>query len=196
MGGFFYSINDITFNNPNKNKLMKKLFTLIAVFVLVSATFVSCEKDDDESASNTITITGTFEVGDKTYTNPTFDLGSPENNNAWVRNDLSVIRAFLKDEIMVIGGGYSLYYVLRIYDEQLGMGEGEIDFAISSADQSSIYFTSNEFSVNVTSIGEVGGYIEGTYEGVLYPPTAKNADGFPVKGKFKVKRVPEPEPVK
>lgn len=178
---------------------MKKLFTLIAVFTLVSATFISCEKDYDASATNSITITGTFQVGDKTYNSPTFDLGNPDNHNAWVRNpikvDPSVIRAFFKDEIMNIGDGYSLYYVLRIYDDQLGMGEGEIDFAISYMDQNSVYFVSSEFSVNVTSIGEIGGYIEGTYEGVLYP-TAKDAGGFPVKGKFKVKRVPVPEPEK
>ena len=179
---------------------MKKLFTLIAVFALVSVSFISCEKDDEESASNTLTITGTFHVGDKTYTNPTFNLGNPDNHNAWVQNplkaDVTCIRAYLKNEIMDIGGGYTLYYVLRIYDYQEGETGGELDFAISSTDQSSVYFSSNEFSVNVTSIGEIGGYIEGTYEGVLYQTVAKSAGGLPVKGNFKVKRVPVPEPEK
>lgn len=178
---------------------MKKLFTLIAMFALVGATFVSCEKDD-ESASNTITITGTFEVGDKTYTNPTFDLGSPEDHIAWTQattpmknGSANMIKVYLKDEIINIGGVYNLYYRLRIYNDQPGAADGDINVEIfTDEEKSSVYFGSDEFLVNVTSIGEVGGYIEGTYEGTLYCMN-KSVEGFPVKGKFKVKRVPMPE---
>lgn len=177
---------------------MKKLFTLIAVFALVGTSFISCEKDD-ESASNTITITGTFGVGDKTYTNPTFDLGSPEDHIAWIQatpmknGSANMIKVYLKDEIINIGGEYNLYYRLRIYNDQPGEADGEINVEIFTYEEkSSVYFGSDEFSVNLTSIGEVGGYIEGTYEGVLYM-MSKDVEGFPVKGKFKVKRVPVPE---
>lgn len=57
---------------------MKKLFTLIVVFALASATFVSCEKDDEESITNSITIAGTVYVGAQELTSPAFNLGNPD----------------------------------------------------------------------------------------------------------------------
>ena len=58
---------------------MKKLHSLVVMFALVGTTFVSCEKDD-EAAANSMTIIGTFQVGENQYTNPTFNLGNPDDH--------------------------------------------------------------------------------------------------------------------
>lgn len=171
---------------------MKKLLTLIAMFTLVGATFVSCEKDDEESLSNYIKITGEFTVGDKTYTNPTFDLGEPDLHTAYLSPMFEKTNMIKVEPIeeFDLGNNIMLDYDYYIYGETLGEQESSAYISIylprEKADGFWIY--SNDIFTKITKVDEVGGYIEGEYEGTFYPET-KDVEGYPVKGKFKVKRI-------
>lgn len=167
---------------------MKKFFALIAVFALVVATFVSCEKDNEESLPNYITINGDIVVSETlTYSNPTFDLGSPDDHFGRYESSLSSDKSILigfKNGNSDIGDGYLLEYYVRLFPDQKSASLGQISIEIYKEGESGIGFGSQEINANIISIGEVGGYIEGTYQGIIYP---KKGDGYTVKGKFKVR---------
>lgn len=170
---------------------MKKLLTLISVFAFVSAIFVACEKDSEGSASNTITITGSFDVVDKTYTNPTFDLGGSDN---YVGFAIVTKNAFLSDirieclEDINLGSGYMLNYYLNLYQVSKGESIGSLGIEVSKED-GYVYLYNEQIPVNVTKMGEIGDYIEGNYEGTLY---FGSKETLTVKGKFKVKHIEPP----
>ncbi|HSA05184.1 MAG TPA: hypothetical protein P5145_06310 [Tenuifilaceae bacterium] len=179
---------------------MKKLFTLITVLALVSATFVSCEKDDSEPASNSITITGTFNVGEKEFTNPTFNLGSAEDHEGFLTS-YDVLKAANGIKIYApmdidLGNNLNLYYEMEIYTAQTGTANMFCNVGIYEQGTvnkvGGFYLSCSQGSVTVSKIGEVGGYIEGTYEGDFYEGDKGEVAPYHVKGKFKVKRVDEP----
>lgn len=176
---------------------MKKLLTLIAIFAIVGATLVSCEKEDEESLSNYIKITGEFTVGEKTYTNPTFDLGEPDLHIAYLspmfqKTNMIKVEPF---EAFDLGNNIILDYDYYIYGEAVGEFESNANIAIYIPEKVSYGFWiyCSDLTTKITKVGEVGGYIEGEYEGTFYPDK-KSVEGYPVKGKFKVKRIADEQP--
>ncbi|HSA05185.1 MAG TPA: hypothetical protein P5145_06315 [Tenuifilaceae bacterium] len=184
---------------------MKKLLTLFAVFALVGITFVACEKDDEESASNSITITGTFNVGEKEFTNPTFNLGEPDEHQGYTVTfiEKNVYNGIIIEptDLISLGNNLYLYYKMEIYTAQPGtttmycnvsIYEGFIDKKFIA----DFYVVSQDANVTINKVGALGEYIEGTYEGDFYVPTKAELPPYQIKGKFKVKRIAQPVPVK
>lgn len=178
---------------------MKKLISFIAVLAVVSALFVSCEKDE-ETLSNSVKIEGTFTIGEKTYTNPTFNLGEPEAHIGYLVN-YGIAKEYNgiyieHAEDVDLGDNVELEYYFQIYSAQVGESTMSSEFEIYlnlPVKESGLYIYSNNASVNVTKIGDVGGYIEGTYEGDFYYDDKKAEAPFFLKGKFKVKRINAPD---
>jgi len=177
---------------------MKKLVSAIAVLAVVSALFISCEKDE-ESLSNSVTIEGTFTIGEKTYTNPTFNLGEPEAHVGYLVN-YGIAKEYNgiyigHEENVDLGDNVELEYYFQIYSAQVGESTMYSEFEIYlnlPVKESGLYIYSGNASVNVTKIDEVGGYIEGTYEGDFYYDKKGSEAPFYLKGKFKVKRTNAP----
>jgi len=174
---------------------MKKLLTLIAMFALVGTTFVACEKDD-ESASNTITITGTVNVGQKELIDPSFNLGDPENHVGFLTTfDKAEANAMIIEPADFISLGDNLYldYEMEIRSAEVGQTTMYCNVSIYEGipyDKSyNFYVYSSEVAVNITKVGDVGEYIEGTYEGEFGVPTKTEIPTYQIKGKFKVKRI-------
>jgi len=173
-------------------KFLKALFAL----ALVGLVFNSCKKDDETASENSITIEGTFSIGDKTFTNPTFDLGSPVNHYGHLVNlgKLNSSHAIqIRDEEPIdIDNNIELQYYLFFYGAQEGSfsGEGKIEIYIDATKQSYVILSANLINVKVIKVEEVGGYIQGTYEGTFYNQNSE--DSYPVKGVFKVMHVNGP----
>ncbi len=178
---------------------MKKLFPLIVVFALVGATFVSCEKDDEESTSNAITITGTFNVGEKAFNNPTFNLGNPDGFEGFLTSydvkEANGIKIYAPIDID-LGNNIYMYFEMEIYTAQpstttmftnVFIHEGLITKKING-----FSLSCSQGSVTINKVGAVGEYIEGTYEGDFYETLKKDIPPYHVSGKFKVKCVSEP----
>ncbi len=172
---------------------MKKIITLFSLIGLLCIGFVSCKKDSEEVATNYVKIEGTFTIGEKEYISPTFDLGNPEDHEAQLNtviskntyNGITIIPAQAFD----LGNDNSLMYYMEINSAEVGPAQMYCNFRINSAinKSTSLFISNDEVNVNITKIGEVGGYIEGTYESDFYLSGEKQAP-FHVKGKFKVKR--------
>jgi hypothetical protein len=189
---------DILFNfisYKTKTIYMKKLITLIAAFVLVGTSIVSCEKDDSESASNSITIKGTFTAGDKTYENPTFNLGDPSDHIGFIQTNIPVKanRIYVgPKEPFDVGDGNFLNYESYINGDAPGTYESDAYVSVYIPNgKSGIWLYSSNLTSTVTKVDEVGEYIEGYYEGTFYQET-KSAGSYTVKGKFKVLRIEYP----
>jgi hypothetical protein len=173
------------------------------VVTLVSATFVSCEKDDETSVSNSITIAGTVDVGDQQLTDPTFNLGNPEDHEGYLTSyskgaaDLIIISPV---ELVSLGNNLYLYYEMHIYSTEVGETTMYCEVSIYDGLQGKkvSYFnvSADDIAVNISKVGDVGGYIEGTYEGVFSIPTKVDIPTYQINGKFKVKRIAAPEPNK
>ncbi|HOZ15888.1 MAG TPA: hypothetical protein PLH91_10890 [Tenuifilaceae bacterium] len=183
---------------------MKKLFTLIAVFALASATFVSCEKDDEESITNSITIAGTVYVGAQQLTSPTFNLGNPENHEGFLATfyNKAEPNAIIIEpvDLISIGNNLYLYYEMQIYSASIGQTTMYCNVSIYEGQPgrkvSGFYVSADDITVNLTKVGAVGEYIEGTYNGTFYIPVKSVPDSYQINGKFKVKRIAEPVPQK
>jgi hypothetical protein len=87
-------------------------------------------------------------------------------------------------------GDYNfLMYYMDINSAEVGPAQMSCNFRISSnLEKSGLYISSDAVDVNITHIGEVGGYIEGTYEGDFYEAVKKQTPPYHLKGQFKVKR--------
>lgn len=179
---------------------MKKIILALAVLVSACAAIVSCSKDDEILPDNSITITGTFTVGDKTYTNPTFDLGGADEHEAYLatfqknKQEYNTVVINNVNEIM-LGSNNFVTYNLQIYSAvpasnvNMYAHIGVYPVGIAKVSYLSIY--GDNAKAKITKIGEVGGYIYGSYEGEFVIP-GKTAGTYYVKGKFKVKRINEP----
>lgn len=171
---------------------MKKLLALIAAFLFVGITIVSCDKDESESASNSITITGNFEVGNKTYEDPTFILGNSDDNIGWFQPNIkkgdSIIVIGAVSEID-LGNNIALYYDYTIYGDTPGEFQSSAHIAIYlNESKTSLSIFCDNLTITLTKVGTVGGYIEGFYEG-NFQPEVKKAETYAVKGNFRVRRV-------
>ena len=175
---------------------MKRLFTAIVVLALVGATFNSCKKDDS-TISNSVTITGTFTIGDKTYTNPTFNLGDPDLHQGYLTTYYKVptyngLRIEDVDGID-LGNNTLLSYNCDIYTVEPGVTTMYCYLEIypSLAKTTGLYIYSSDAAVTVTKVDAVGGYIEGTYEGDFFLDK-KETVPYHLSGKFKVKHTEIP----
>ncbi|HSA04809.1 MAG TPA: hypothetical protein P5145_04365, partial [Tenuifilaceae bacterium] len=172
---------------------------LIAMFAIVGATFLSCQKDDEESLSNYIKITGEFSVGDKIYTNPTFDLGEPDLHKGYLSPMVSktgnMIKVMLVDNFE-LGNDIVLYYEYYIYGETVGEFESSayVGIYLTTKGEYGTHLYCDDLTTKITKVGAVGGYIEGEYEGTFYQDK-KAVEGYPIKGKFKVKRIADEQPI-
>lgn len=170
---------------------MKKLLTLIAAFVLLSITLVSCQKDD-ESASNSVTISGSFDVGDKTFNNPTFDLGSPNDHIGYFSPMIGKSENMIVVEpadYIELGNNIVLDYELYIYRTTPGDATSYANLAVFLPTKNGgLWLYCNNVAATLTKVGEVGDYIEGKYEGTFSLDKKEDITHF-VKGTFKVKHV-------
>ncbi len=183
---------------------MKKLFTLIAMFALVGATFVSCEKDDEESITNSITIAGTVYVGAQELTSPTFNLGNSDIHEGFLATfyNKAEPNAIIIEpaDLISLGNNLYLYYEMQIYSASVGQTTMYCTVSIYEGQPgrkvSDFYVSADDITVNLTKVGAVGDYIEGTYNGTFYIPVKSVPDSYQINGKFKVKRIAEPVPQK
>jgi len=179
---------------------MKKLYTAMLALTMVSAIFISCSKDDETPTSNSITILGEFTIGDKTFTDHTFDLGSSSELEGYlttINAKNSVNNAIrIENEGIDIGNNILFNFDLEVYSASVGdnismYADVQVYQNIPLKQTTSLYIYSNNATANITKVGDVGGYIEGTFEGD-FNYSGKVVAPFYLKGKFKVKRVPEP----
>jgi hypothetical protein len=181
---------------------MNKFIKVVYLFTLTGLSLVSCSKDENEPAFNTLDIQGEFTVGTKTFTNPSFNLGSPDSLYAYVANygkgsEYNTI--VLANEDIDLGNNFTLDCEVEVYTNEPGTDlsmNARVSIYENSSKGSDFTVFSEGAKATVTKVGEVGGYIEGTFEGDFYYPVKGNNDGpLQIKGKFKVKRV-DPEPTK
>lgn len=202
--GYWHEIINFTTIITNYKFIMKKLLTLIAAFALVGVTFVSCEKDDEESASNSITITGNVVIGEKEFTNPTFNLGNPDEHQGYtvtfVKKNVANGIIIEPVELISIGNNLLLGYQMEIYSAEVGQTTMYCNVSIYDGTPLNKTYgfaaSASQVTVNITKVGAVGEYIEGTYEGEFGEPTKTEIPTYQIKGKFKVKRIAQPVPVK
>lgn len=174
------------------------------VLTMISAIFISCSKDDENtSPSNSITIQGEFTIGTKTFTNPTFDLGSPADLTAYLGYNTKTTEyntIYIENEDIDLGNNIFMDYDIDIYSATTGS-----DFSMyvyvaiyeNIPAKSGLYIYSYDAKATVTKVGDVGGYIEGTFEGdFYYDKKIIEVAPFHLKGTFKVKRINEPVPMK
>jgi len=177
---------------------MKKLLSAIFALALIGIVLNSCKKDDETILDNSITIEGTFTIGEKTFTNPTFNLGEPNLHIGYIRSGFNksgnIIIAEPFDEFE-LGDGIMMNYTYYIYNDTVGESESDVNISVYLPVKSGgLFIHSGSLVTKITHVGDVGGYIEGHYEGLFYPNVKKEESYF-VKGKFKVKRI-EPIPMK
>lgn len=172
---------------------MKKIITLFSLIGILSIAFLGCKKDSEEGATNYVKIEGTFTVGVKEYVNPTFDFGTPEDSEAELytaigKKTFNGITIVPVQEFDLGDSNYLMFYI-DINSAEVGPAQMYLNIRISSNyEKVGLYISSDAVDVNITKIGDVGEYIEGTYEGDLYNATKKQDLPYHVKGKFKVKR--------
>lgn len=174
---------------------MKKLLSALLVLTMISTIFISCSKDDENtSPSNSISITGTFTVGDKTYTNPTFDLGDPSEHEGYIMPNYQKIPAPNQIKIQAaedfdLGNNILLDYYCYINTNTPGEASASAYIEVyMNVAKEGLWIYCDNVTATVTKVGDVGGYIEGTYVGTFYPDK-KIEVSYPVKGTFKVKRI-------
>lgn len=172
---------------------MKKAIKIFMLIALFSASIYSCKKDDTtDTPSNSITIEGSFTLGDQTFTNPTFDLGTPEENVGLMitptKQIMEGIRISPLNDSIDLGNDVLAYYTFYFPTTELGHTALNGFFEVYTKDELNYFYIYAESAVaNITKIDEVGGYIEGTYEGLFYLDK-KSIDSWYLKGHFKVKR--------
>ena len=174
---------------------MKRLLTAIFAFALIGIVFTSCKKDDETVLDNSITIEGTFTVGDKTYTNPTFDLGLSDQYIGYTYSNTKLLfhnTIGVEIESFDLGNNALLDYSLTINTAVAGAEEISIQanlyIYLDAAKTSNFQLYSDSAKAIVTKVDDVGGYIEGTFEGDFSEP-GKKTTPYHVKGKFKVKHI-------
>lgn len=183
---------------------MKKIFALLFAFTLISAFLISCSKDENNPStpSNYVTILGEFSIGDKTFTNHTFDLDTPTELEGYLTSNVAKLPVYnairIENEGIDIGNNMVFNFDLEINSASVGDNVSmyaDISIiqnnSIPAKQSTSLYIYSESATANITRIGDVGDYIEGTFEGDFNYST-KVVPPFHVKGKFKVKRVLEP----
>ena len=156
---------------------MKRLLTAIFVLALIGVSINSCKKDEATASGNSVTITGTFTVGDKTFTDPTFDLGTPEQHYGYTYYNTkppvaTAIQIGSGENDIDLGENVFLYYYMDIYSAAPGTAiETYSYFEVyldTPAKSTSLSIYSYDALATVTKVDEIGGYIEGTYEGDYY----------------------------
>lgn len=171
-------------------KFILNLFTLSMILV----SFISCEKENEMTGVNVISFTGEFVIGNKTYTNPTFDLGDPKEHIAYLLPQYSEKNSssyFIKMEpwnIIYLPNDIKFNYNFNIYTDKIGTAEsdGYINiFSINNEDEE--IWLNGSFTTTITKIEDIDGYIEGTYTGSFYPSNKKE-NPITIDGIFKVKR--------
>ncbi len=178
---------------------MNKVLTSAIALIFISAMFLCCKKDDNSTATNSITITGTFTIGDKTYTNPTFDIGDPNLHKGIIRPNYQVQKYPTSNMIYIepvdiydLGNNIALNYYYSIYSDAVGAdisSSAYIGVYLNSEKGEGVWLYCDNLLTTVTKVGEVDDYIEGTYEGLFTEsPAKKDVVEYPVAGKFKVKR--------
>ncbi len=165
------------------------LFNFLLCIVLISN---SCKKDDNSpDFTNSITITGTFTVGGKEYINPTFALGSAsEHIGYYIYNSKSATGIKLEPwDIVELGNNTVLNYNFDIYGTTPSSNPKELSGFLSiyqRGDDSDEFTLMNQnVSAVITKVEEVGGYIEGTYEGDFQDFSGNTT--YHIIGVFKVK---------
>lgn len=178
---------------------MKKLILFLLALVTISVSFVSCEKEDEKlTGVNVVSFTGELIIGDKTYTNPTFDLGDPKEHIAYLRpqyNKNSMVN-FIKMEpwdIIYLPENLVFNYNFNINTDKVGVAESDGYIRISIDDSDEEIWLDGEFTTTITKMEEIDGYIEGTYTGTFYSYNKKEGNPITVEGAFKVKRIANPE---
>lgn len=176
---------------------MKKFFAVAVAFFFVSTHFIGCKKDNNDApGSNSITITGTFTVGETTFNNATFFLGDPNAHEGYVRPNYQIVRKDVLNMIEIVpvnnidlGNNIFLSYEYYIFTDTPGSVQSELYIKVLEGDvKGNFMIACYNAPVKITKVDEVGGYIEGTFEGTFHIDK-KSVDSYPVKGRFKVKRI-------
>jgi len=179
---------------------MKKLFLFFLSLTTIFVSFTACEKEDGKlTGVNVVSFTGDLVIGNKTYTNPTFDLGDPNEHIAYTRpqyNKNSVVNIIKMEpwDIIYLPDNLVFNYNFDINTDEVGVAESDGYIEISIDDSEEGIWLYGEFTTTITKIEEIGGYIEGTYTGTFYPSIKKKENPIAVEGVFKVKRISNPAP--
>jgi len=177
---------------------MKKLFAVMLALTMISTIFISCSKDENNSPSNSITIQGEFTIGTKTFTNPTFDLGSSADLTAYLANysKSTYNTIVISSDGIDLGNNFLMDYDIQIYSVIPGTDISMYAYVAIYENipaKSGLYIYSYDAKAKVTKVGDVGGYIEGTFEGdFYYDKKIPTPAPFHLKGTFKVKRIEQP----
>lgn len=175
---------------------MKNKLLISFCLLFISCHFIGCKKDvNDSYGENYITITGSFTVGEKNFKNTTFYLGDPSYHEGYIRPRILNAKHVVENMIVIepvdnvtIGTDVFINYEYYIYRDTPGSVESELYINIfDSSEIGNFSISSYNVPTKITKVDEVDGYIEGSFEGTF--GIDKKTGTYPVKGKFKVKRI-------
>lgn len=171
-----------------------KRISFVLMLSLVAFAMASCENDESSDYDNSITISGNVTIDGKTYSNPTFNMGTSMEvvGYTYLTENLSAqiyyTAVYPSTEMIDGGGGLSLHYYLVLEKNEPGTAgfTGMIMFHKNDA----MVFRLESVNVQVTidKIDPVGGFIEATYSGT-FSDGENNPKIYTVTGKIKAKRI-------
>ena len=174
-----------------------KQISYILLASLLAFGMASCENDESEDYDNSVTISGNVTIGGKTYSNPTFNMGTSmevEGFTYLTENPTAQIyhtAVYPKTEMINAGGGLTIHYYFVLEGNQPGTKGFTGMIMFHKNDEFVFGLESNDVQVTIEKIDPVGGFIEATYIGT-FNDFGNNPQTFSLTGKIKAKRVEEP----
>lgn len=159
--------------------------------------FASCESDDNDSYDNYITISGSITINGKTYSNPTFNLGTSSEIQGFLyqmeigKNQTSYIDISPKAGTVSAIDDLNIHYYLVLEGDQPGNAGLTAMILFNKGDENVFTLESVQVQATITKIEEVGGFIEATYSGSFMDHNT-SSQSYSAQGKIKAKRIQEP----
>ncbi|MEW5845958.1 MAG: hypothetical protein AB1777_06790 [Bacteroidota bacterium] len=174
-----------------------KRISYILLVSLLAFTMTSCENDESTDYDNSVTISGSVAIDGKTYSNPTFNMGTSmevEGYTYLTYNPTAQIyytAVYPKTEMINAGSGFNVHYYLVLEDNKPGTAGLTGMIMFHKNDNLVLFLESKDVQTTIDKIDPVGGFIEATYSGT-FSDNSNTPKTYTVTGKIKAKRVEEP----
>ncbi len=175
---------------------MKRISYILMLSILAFG-MAACEDDESGDYDNSVTISGSVTIDGKTYSSPTFNMGTSmevEGYTYLTNNPTAQIyytAIYPKTEMVDAGHGLMAHYYFVLEDDQPGTASFTGMIMFHKNDSFVFGLWSQDVDVTIDKIDPVGGFIEATYNGT-FTDEGNTPKTYTVTGKIKAKRVSQP----
>jgi len=174
-----------------------KRISYILLLSMLAFGMAACDDDESGDYDNSVTISGSVTIDGKTYSNPTFNMGTSMEVEGYTfltgspTAQIYYTTIYPKTEMVDAGNGLSVHYYFVLEDDQPGTAGFTGMILFHKNDNFVFMLESQNVQVTIDKIDPIGGFIEATYSGT-FSDNGNTPKTYTVTGKIKAKRVAEP----